>query len=50
MIKEFLICLAVFDLYFEKNLNTIKGFDFLDLKRLNPYYWKIRKIYKRRYV
>jgi len=43
MIKEFLIIWACFEIYFENNLNTYKPLDFLDIKRLNPYYYKQMK-------
>ena len=42
MIKEFLICLGCFEVYCENNLNRCNVIDFLDIKRLNPYYWKLK--------
>lgn len=47
MIKEFLISLAVFDIMIENNLSYCNPTDFLDLKRLNPYYWILKKGVKR---
>ena len=43
-IKGFLIYLAVFDVSCERTLQRCNYLDFLDIKRLNPYYWKVRRI------
>ena len=39
MIREFLICLAIFDIMYENNFQSYPNF----LPNLNPYYYKIRK-------
>ena len=44
MIKEFLIALACFECLCEDNLTNYNQLDFLDTKRLNPYYWKLKQL------
>ena len=41
-IKAFLICWAIFERYCEANLQNYDPLDFLSIKRLNPYYYKIK--------
>ena len=42
-LKSFLIILAIFELFCENNLQNYNPLDFLDIKRLNPYYHKLKK-------
>lgn len=40
--KKFLIKLAILDIMCERELQNYDMIDFLNIKRLNPYYWKLK--------